>query len=177
MKLTDIKNINEDFSPEMRKRLGDAQFQMAYNAVSREELTREDIKELARQFEESEVYGRTAGSAEFVLNRMHILVHGTAPIGETESRAETMFNIPETMIKFAERQGIDAFGNIELAKIDLAERPKKVKQDVATQMMADYYRMNKQFLPKNISQFRTDIIRDIMTGTSPEVAFNKYTGK
>jgi hypothetical protein len=105
---------------------------------------------------------------------MHILVHGLAPHGETESRAEKMFGIPETMIKFANKKGYDTFENIKKAKVDLAGRPVRRKEPVARQMMAEYYRANKDRLPKDIAQHRDAIIKDLMAGLSPEEAFGRY---
>jgi len=194
MKLNEIKTLKEDENDEMAvrgdegpgsrfandysvdsgKRLTDEQFQMAYKLVSREELDKRDIKQLATELADSEGYGRTADSAEFVLSRMHILVHGIAPYGETANRAESMFTIPKTMMQFAERQGYDVYDNIAQAKRELMGRPIRVKEEVAKKMMAEYYRANKDRLPKEIVQHREELIRDIMAGVKPEEAFAKF---
>lgn len=187
MRLNDIKPLNEattdepddyqfksDYSAEAGKRLTDDQFQLAYNLVKREEMDKSQIRNAAAELSETEGFGRTVASAEFVLSRMHILVHGLAPHGETQNRAETMFTIPETMVKFAQRQGYDVFENIERAKRDLKDRPVRVKEQDAKQMMVQYYQANKDRLPKNISQHRENIILDIMAGGKPEEVFAKY---
>ena len=180
MKLNEVKKLNEKdegggYSPAMGKRLADQQMEMAHKAIVKKELDKAEIKDLAKQFEESEAFGRTAGSSEFLLSRMHILIHGLAPHGETESRAETMFNIPKTMVEFANKKGIDTFENIEKAKVDLKGRPRKVKLEAAKKMMADFYKANKDKLSKNITKYREDIIKDIMAGGEPAKVFATYS--
>lgn len=167
-----LHDLFEDFSPESGKRLSDQQMQLAFNAVRRQELDKAEIADLARQFEENDVYGRTKESAEFLLTRMHILVHGLAPHGETERRAETMFRIPNTMIDYANRKGIDTVYNIEHAREELRNRPVRRKRPEAKKMMFDYYKANKADLPKNINQYREEIVDRLMQGISPESAFD-----
>lgn len=171
MKLEDIKQINEK---DDSSRLSDEQFQMAYDLVRKNELDKAEIKELAKELSEKEGFGRSNNSADFVLNRMHVLVHGLAPHGETEARAETMFTIPETMKAFAKKKGIDVFDSIQKAKLDLKNRPKKVDQKTATAAMSEYYKAHKATLPKNISNFREEIIKDIMAGEEVAAVFGKY---
>lgn len=173
MKLADL--VESDFSTESGRSLNDTHFEMAFNAIKNKELDKAGIKDLAKEFGESDKFDRTADSAEFVLSRMHILIHGLAPHGETQNRAETMFTIPKTMIDFANRKGLDTFENIERAKIDLKGRPIKRKQPEATKMMADYYKANKDKLPKDIAKQRENLIKDIMSGLSPEEAFARYS--
>lgn len=155
----------------MSGRLTDTHFNLAYNAVKREELDKAEINDLAKELADHEEYGRSADSAQFVLNRMHILVHGVAPHGETEKRAETMFSIPKTMVQFANEKGLDTDFNIEHAREELRNRPARVKRPEAMKMMSDYYMKNKDSLPKNVRDYREDIIELIMKGTSPELAF------
>lgn len=152
-------------------RITDAQMQMAYNAVVQKELDTAEIADLAKQFGETDAFGRTAGSASFLLPRMHILVHGLAPHGETEHRAETMFQIPNKMIDFANRMGLDTVYNIEAAREELRSRPVRVKRPEAVQIMADYYKANKANLPRDIAKRREEIIDRLMNGATPEEAF------
>jgi hypothetical protein len=153
-------------------RITDAQMQMAYDAIVQKELDKTEIDDLAKQFGESDAFGRSYGSATFLLPRMHILVHGVAPHGETESRAEKMFGIPQRMIDFANRKGLDTLYNMEAAWEELRNRPVRVKREEAKQIMANYYRANKAALPKNIGQRREEIIDRLMNGATPEEAFS-----
>lgn len=167
MKLSQIMEQDDGSS-----RITDAQMQMAYNAIVPQELDTAEIADLAKQFGESDAFGRTAGSASFLLPRMHILVHGVAPHGETERRAETMFTIPQKMIDFANRMGLDTVYNIEAAREELRNRPVRVKRDDAVFMMSDYYKANKANLPKDIIKHREEIIDRLMAGATPEEAFS-----
>ncbi len=178
MKLVDLKTVSEafeqDFSAQAGTRWTDTELELAFQAVKEREMTKEEITDLAKQMTERDDFDRTVAGAEFALNRMHILVHGLAPHGETESRAEKMFGIPDSMKEFAIDKGYDVFDNIEKAKVDLAGRPVRRKEPEARQMMADYYKNNKSQLPPNIAQYRDAIIKDLMTGLTPEEAFGRY---
>lgn len=160
-----------DYSPQSGERFTDEHFQLALDVVKQQEMDKAEVSDHAASMAESEKFGRTKASAEFLLNRMHVLVHGIAPHGETEKRAETMFTIPKSMIDFANRHGYDTFENIEQAREDLRNRPKKVKRPEAQQMMFQYYQEHKNTLPHNIRHYREHIIDQIMQGVSPEDAF------
>lgn len=163
-----------DFAPDTGKGLTDVHYQIALNAIKSKELDKAEIFDLSKELADREEFDRTVGSAMFVLNRMHILIHGIAPHGETEKRAETMFAIPQKMVDFAERGGYDTFENIKRARVELKSRSVRVKEPQARQMMSDYYQANKTNLPKNLAQHRDEIIRNIMLGLTPEEAFARY---
>ena len=166
MKITDFQN-------ESGTRFTDEQLELVYGKIKDEEFDKDEISDLAQELEESDDFGRTKESAKFALTRMHILIHGIAPDGETERRAETMFTIPNTMNEFAARKGIDTFENIERAREELKHRPVRVKREDAKEMMLDYYHENKDWLPKDIAKDREDIIDSIMNGDDPDEAFSK----
>ena len=165
MKITDVQNESDQFT--------DEQFELVYDKIKDKEFDKDEISDLAQELEESDDFGRTKGSAKFALTRMHILIHGVAPDGETERRAETMFTIPNTMNEFATRKGIDTFENIERAREELKHRPVRVKYDKAKEMMHSYYHENKDWLPRDIAKSREDIIDSIMNGDEPDEAFSK----
>lgn len=160
--------------------LTDDEMMMAYNKLARTTMTKEEINDFSVFAANEGNYTRSAASAQFVLNRMHILIHGVAPEGESPTRAETMFKIPRRMIDFVLRQGDldmdDITLNVENAKEELAKRPviKKVKKEEALAMMADYYKQNRASIPASIKQYREAIVQDIMNGVAPDVAFKKY---
>ena len=47
-----------------------------------------------------------------------------------------------------------------------------VKREQALQLMATYYKENKDHYPRSIRQFREEIISSIMSGMSPKLAFD-----
>ena len=178
MKIVDLKPVYEafeqDFSAQAGSRWNDQELELAFQAVKKAEMSKEEVSDTAREMTERDGFDRTVAGAEFALNRMHILVHGSAPQGETESRAEKMFGIPDTMLKFANKKGYDTVSNIRKAKIDLKGRPVRRKEADAKQMMSQYFMANKVNLPKDIAQHREAIIADLMAGLSPEEAFGRY---
>ena len=179
MKLIDIAPMYEayeqDYSAKSGTRWSPQELQLVFQAVKKNEASKEEISQLARTLGERDDFDRTTAGAEFALNRMHILIHGVAPEGETESRAEKMFAIPSTMTKFAEDKGYDPFANIKKAKAELKGRPVRVKPDVARKMMSDYYKANKASLPKDITKSRDAVIKDLMVGMSPKEAFDRHS--
>ncbi len=179
MKLVDLKTTTEafeqDFSTQSGSRWNDQELELAFQTVKKAEMSKEEVTDAAREMTEKEGFDRTVAGAEFALNRMHILVHGLAPQGETESRAEKMFGIPDTMLKFANRKGYDTVSNIKKARIDLKGRPVRRKEADAKQLMSQYYMANKASLPKDIVKHRDAIIGDLMVGLSPEEAFGRYS--
>lgn len=165
MKITDVQDSGDQFT--------DEQFELVYDKIKDQEFDKDEIDDLAQELEENDEFGRTRGSAKFVLIRMHILIHGIAPDGITERSAETMFTISNTMNDFAARKGIDTFENIERAREELKHRPVHVKREKAKEMMHDYYHENKDWLPRDIAKSREDIIDSIMNGDEPDEAFSK----
>ena len=151
-------------------RLTDTHFQIVYDLIIEKELDRDEIKDLSNELNEGDEYDRTNNSAEFLLARMHILVHGLAPHGETERRAETMFTIPDTMIDFANRKGLDTVFNIEYAREELKDRPIRIKYETAKKLVSDYYfslpRDNRPVIE------RATVIEQVMVGTTVEEAFS-----
>jgi hypothetical protein len=153
----------------MAQQLSDTHYDIAYNAVIKKELDKDEIKDLCVELNEGDEYDRNENSAEFLLSRMHILVHGIAPHGETQNRAETMFNICDKMIDYANRKGLDTMFNIELAKVDLADRPIRVKYEVAKSIVSEYYfSLSPEDRPVAVN--RDDVIAQVMEGTPVEEA-------
>ena len=153
----------------MAQQLTNEHYEIAYNIVKERELDKFDIKDLAAELNESEEYDRNGNSAEFLLSRMYILVWGEAPKYETQNRAERMFTICNKMIEFAESVGLEAETAIELAKIELAERPIRIKRDDAKAVVSSYYfSLPKDDRPKGID--REAAIKLVMEGTPVEEA-------
>ena len=153
----------------MATQLTDNHYDIAYKLVINKELDKDEIKDLSVELNEGDDYDRNHNSAEFLLSRMHILVHGIAPHGETQNRAETMFTICEKMIDYANRKGLDTMFNIELAKVDLADRPIRVKYEIAKKMVSDYYfSIPKDNRPVVVD--RDNVIEQVMSGTAVEEA-------
>jgi len=156
----------------MAQQLNDNHYQTAYKLTIKKELDRDEIKDLSKELNESDEYDRNGNSAEFLLSRMHILVHGLAPHGETEARAETMFTICGKMIDFANRMGLDTIFNIELARFELKNRPVQINRETAKRIMVNFYHDNKDSLSiEYIRTRRETIIAQLMMGVTVEEAF------
>ena len=61
--------------------------------------------------------------------------------------------------------------NIELARDELRSRPVKRRRPEALQMMSNYWKANKQNLPKDMARHRDTIISKLMSGSSAEESF------
>lgn len=173
MRLCEIEDIHAT------GRLTNEELGLAYDRLMRSEMTKEEINDFAKDFTTSGRYPRTAGSLIFVMSRMHILLHGVAPEGETQSRADTMFNIPQSMIDYVLGRGDldeeDLRLHIRNAEEDLAARPVRLRKEDALKVMSEFYRAHKPTLPKDIGSHREEILSDIMNGVPAEQAFAKYS--
>ena len=171
-----LHQIFENIEDKATGRLTDEELFLAYDKLMQGEMTKEEIKEFATTMADQGDFMRTPASAEFILSRMHILLHGQAPHGETQARAETMFAIPRSMFDFVIRQGDlseeDLHYHIDQAKQELASRAVKINREQAVQIMSDYYRQNKDSLPKDIVNHRDQIIDNLINGMLPQQAFS-----
>lgn len=62
--------------------------------------------------------------------------------------------------------------NLHIDLIEKESRPKKsISREDAKKRNSEYYLEHKKSLPVNISDYREDIIRDIMDGIAPQEAF------
>lgn len=175
MKLDDLA---QEF--ETDHNITDDQLQLAFdkleeaNPAFNTALSLSEVRDLAQELSEDPDFGRNKGSAEFILNRLHVLVNGLAPSGISEHRAETMFRPSNNMKKFAEENNIDVEEQIDHARAELKTRPKPRKEDEAKEMFLNYWRENKDMFPRFNQYDKADIIRDLMFGTDPEDAFTPY---
>lgn len=180
MKLYEI--MDQEPAPErVTGRLGDDELGVAYEKLRRSEMSKEEINQFAHEMVEQGRYPRSPESLKFVMSRMHIILHGIAPQGETQSRADVMFRDTKPIINYVLKRGEldqeDIDYHIGEARKELAERPPpkvKVKPEEARKMMSDFYRENKANLPPTITQAREQIIQDIMNGDTAEEAFAKH---
>lgn len=168
--------------PQQTSRLGEDEFRLAYDKLFRHEMTKEEISTWSREVAEEGRYTRTFQSLEFVMNRMHILLHGIAPEGESPTRAGTMFKISQPMVNYVIERGDfdheDISAHVEHAKEELAERPlprPRMKPEEARKIMSDYYQANKNNIPRTVTTHRESIIQDILNGLSAEEAFDRHT--
>lgn len=162
-------------------RLTDEEFSLAYNKLVQNEMSKEEIKNFARDMVAEGRYPRSEQSLIFLMSRMHIILHGLAPEGETQNRADVMFRDTQPIINYVLKRGEldeeDIRYHIGQAREELANRPPprvKIKPEDARKMMSDFYMANKDTLPRNIGQQRNQIIQDIINGMSAEEAFSKY---
>jgi len=182
VRLFEIKPLHEaeaftqDFAANAGKRLQDAHFELAYNAVKNETLTIWDIKKLAKSMPENQEFDRTVGSAEFILIRMHILVQGAVPHGITEKNAEQFFDPSGPMYKFVATKEINGDENMQSAKVDVKKRSvrTRMKEPEARVEFSNYYYANKETLSRPTEDQKEEIIKLLRTGRSSEEAFAAF---
>lgn len=171
MKLIDL--VESDDS----RAISTEDMEMVFKRVEPKELYKEDIADIANELAEDSEFGRNKASAEFLLNRMHVLIHGIAPHGETQNRAEKMFNASRPLIDFINKKGYDVDGNLEKARIELANRLVKVKRPEALKRVAEYFKNIKEKITKEEADVfrknKENIVKDIMNGIEPAEAFKK----
>ena len=160
-------------------RLTDDELGLAYEKLRQNEMSKEEIHDWSRQQVEDGRYPRSPESLKFVLSRMHIILHGVAPEGESPNRADVMFRDTQPIINFVLSKGEldeeDIQMHIGHAREELAQRqpPKaKLKREDALRMMADYYKEHRDILPNNIAKFRDQIVNSILGGMTPDQAFS-----
>ena len=116
----------------------------------------------------------------FLLNRMHILIHGKAADGVSAARADKWFKISQPMIHYVISRGDldqeDINDNIAHAKTELADRspPRpNIRRADALKTLSQYYIANKDNLPRDLD--REAIVQDILNGLTAEEAFGRRT--
>lgn len=186
--------LNEIATP--RTRLTDEEFEIAYNKLVQNEMSKEEIDEYSHGMVDAGMYPRTKNSLQFLLTRMHIVLHGEAPSGEAPERADVMFKDTKPIIDYVLRQGHldeeDIEYHIGNAKEELATRKtrKEIEADEAEAYalrrdayyrMYDYYRANKDSMPKkfvqDVARYKEDLTDAVASGLSPEKAFAPYISK
>ena len=183
--------LNEIAPP--RSRLTDEEFEIAYDKLVQNEMSKDEINEYSHIVVDAGMYPRTKNSLQFLLTRMHIVLHGEAPSGETPERADKMFKDTKPIIDYVLRQGHldkeDIDYHIDNAKEELASRPTKAEieaaeaeQRAATEdaynRMYDYYRANKASMPKKFvkdaARYKEALTNAVAGGLTPEQAFAQY---
>lgn len=183
--------LNEIAPP--RPRLTDEEFEIAYDKLIQTEMSKDEINEYSHIVFDAGMYPRSKNSLQFLLTRMHIVLHGEAPSGETPERADMMFKDTKPIIDYVLRQGhLDAEDieyHIGEARTELATRKtkKEIEADKAEQRahrkdaydrMYAYYRANKASMPKkfvaNVAMYKERLTDAVASGLSPEQAFAQY---
>lgn len=183
MKLYEVAPVDDEYR--VTGRLSDEEFEIAYNKLSQNEMSREEIMDFSKEMVETGRYPRTVRSLYFLMSRMHIILHGIAPEGETETTAEVMFQDTKPIVDYVLKRGDldeeDVQHHIGQAREELATRPKKetkeeyaARLDKAQKDMFAYYKANKARMPKNVVAHKEEIVQSIMQGLSPEEAFQRY---
>ena len=107
--------------------ISESQFLYCYNKMTEYDngrpLSDDEITDISKEIGNTDEFDRSAGSAWFILNRLHVLVHGEAAYGITENRAYTLFNSEGgPAYNFVDLLGYDVDGNIEVAKENMRVR-------------------------------------------------------
>jgi hypothetical protein len=150
-----------------------------YNALKKKgELDQRDVGPLAAELaDEYDAFSRTKGSAEFIINRMHVLMHGMAPTGYTEHSAETFMQPARPLIAFMRNKGHDTQEAIYQAQEEAKERVAKLKREPAIKAVIDYYRQIKSSLTPQqdriVRASKEQLTQAMMAGNKIDVVFSQ----
>lgn len=181
MKLDDL--TQEDTRQTGSANISDDQLKLAYEEIHRQRMSVEELNDIAADIADRPDSERTKGSYEFILARLHTLIHGYAPYGMSETRAETMFRATTNMAEFVDAMGYDVKMNIEQARGEMKiraaeERRRKELSANAQRIVLDYYKTNKDELKKthsaDLSKKRDELVAMVSNDVSVEDAFNRF---
>lgn len=189
MRLNEIQQFNntpEQQTTNTRPRITDEEMELVYGRLRRNEMSKAEIQEFAKAMVEGGKYQRSVGSLVFLMERMHILMHGSIPDGETSTWVYTfltsdLWDMRSFIVHQGDLNGRDIRDNVAMAKKQydqiVAEKTRKASlpnREAAMQMMSEFYRKNKQFIKPDVAKFREQIIADIMSGKSTEESFAPF---
>lgn len=178
MKLEELFEQDEKMGGEWN--ISERDMEIVYSALrNRGELDQSDVLPLAQELvDEFDGYSRNVGSARFLINRMHVIMHGMAPLGVTEHSAQQFFQPARPLIQFMSAKGYNPEEAINLARDEARTRLTKRKEEDARNLMASYYRQIRQTLTpqqdKNVRANRDQLIQGLKTGASPEDVFGQF---
>lgn len=179
MRLDEIADAEERVEDRHRKWWTNEELDPLFNVVKKSTLSKEETQDLAREVKERFKLNRTETGVYQVLIQLHMVIHGVFPDGIIVYPGNWQ-HVTDNMVKYARSKGLDVEERIKAARTDMEKRIKrhqsKVKEPIAREMMANYYKENKNWLPpaKDMSKHRDSIIKMIMNGTSPEEAYSHF---
>lgn len=138
------------------------------------ELHVRDIKGVAEEIMDETAYSRNVGSAKFVIQRMHVILHGMAPHGVTERTAEAWMTPAKPLLKFMASKGFEPEERIRQARINLKGRKPQITYDQAKQMMADEAKNIDSATVRILVPKKNEIMSDIMAGLTARESFNRH---
>ena len=145
--------------------------------VEPEEMSKSDIKMAAHDLGGSNGFLRSPAAAELSLIRIHAMIHGILPHGESP-RASNFFNPSGPMVDFLRRQGYDVDVKLEAAKRDSQERMeaknRKRTKEVALSTMSSFYKEHRNNLDPSVTKHRDEIVQKLMSGETPEEALARF---
>jgi len=173
-------DLFEDEGEQVAHNISPADMEVVYQALKdKGELDVADVVPLAQELaDEFGGYSRNAGSARFVINRMHVIMHGMAPLGVTEHSAQQFFQPARPLIAFMAEKGYNPQEAINMAKDEARTRMTKRKKAEAVKVMAAYYKQIKPTLTpqqdKAVRAARDQIVQGLETGATPEDVFGQF---
>jgi len=182
MKLSDLLEASQGQEPQKRDsdwNISDRDMEIVYNALRNcGELDQTEVLPLAQQLvDEFDGYSKNVGSARFLINRMHVIMHGMAPLGVTEHSAQQFFQPARPLIRFMAEKGYNPEEAINMARDEARTRKQRRKAEEARQVMADYYKKIRQTLTpkqdKALRASREQILQGLMAGENPEDVFGQ----
>lgn len=177
MKLNEIANEEPELDSRHGKRWSDQELEPLFNEVRRTTMSKEEARDIAAMAAEKYGLDRTPTGIYQMLIQLHAIIHGHMPEGVIIYPGNWQ-QVAGQAIRFAQKKGIDVVENIKAARRDMDERVAraraKVKRPEALQLMSDFYRQNKDSLPRDIVQHREEIVDAIMNGEPVADVFAKF---
>lgn len=181
MKLIDLFEMPENAAASRVSdhNISPSDMQIVFDALrNRGELDKSEVKPLAAELvDEHGGYSKNAGSAQFVINRMHTIMHGMAPLGVSEQNAEQFMTPARPLIAFMSEKGYNPEEAINIARDEARTRIARMKRPPAVKAVMDYYRQIKSSLDprqdKRIRANREQLIKAMMGGNKVDVVFDK----
>lgn len=179
MKLFEI--AEQERPEQFHKKWSDEDLKLLLRDVEQSEFSKEEMNQMAMEFAEkyAERLGRTKAGISQILMQLHMVVYGKFPDGVIVYPGKWQ-SVSRRMIDFAVQNGYpEAARNIETAKVDMAKRierkKSKLKRPDAVTKMSEYYKANRDRLPKDITKRREEIVQSMMDGLSVEEAFGRFS--
>lgn len=168
-----LENENEVLdNPKAYDKLSEKELDFIYNLVKNEAMTNADLYSLCKEVAVD--YDRTYRSLYLGCVRMHVLVHGILPYN-LMPQEDTWYDVPQSMVKFADDKGYDVSANINHARTEAKTRRKVKNRQDALQLLSTYFKEHqKEFTPEQIALLKSNreqILSLLQNGQPAEQAF------
>lgn len=129
--------------------------------------------ELHQQIHElSQIYTRTEKSLYILTIRLYFILHGKMPDNITDDN--NWYKPSRTLVSFVLSRGHDISNAV---KEEMSKEKSIVSREKALELMSDYYKKNKVWIPDHVKKQRELILECIQSGMTVEDAFMEAVSK